>query len=108
MAASADPSSSGTRASTVATAPDTAVRGTASSTAAHRAPTSRSVPASATRSSSSVRIFDAFARMRAAFSNCGSIAGRSRSDARRAGLISRFAISTANRSSASSTACASN
>lgn len=36
------------------------------------------------------------------------IANRSRSDALRAGLISRFAISTANRSSASSTACASN
>lgn len=45
--------------------------------------------------------------MRAAFSNCGSIARRSRSEARRAGLIGRFAISTANRSSASSTACAS-
>jgi hypothetical protein len=54
-----------------------------------------------------VRIFDAFAKIRAAFSSCGSIARRSRSDARRAGLISRFAVNTANKSSASSTACAS-
>ncbi|WP_158717977.1 hypothetical protein [Streptomyces sp. NRRL F-2664] len=54
-----------------------------------------------------MRIFDTFARIRAAFSSCGSIAMRSRSDARRAELTSRFAISTANRSSASSTACAS-
>ncbi|MEU9859035.1 hypothetical protein [Streptomyces sp. NPDC047974] len=53
---------------------------------------------------SSVRIFDAFARMDAAFSGCGSIARRSRSGARRAGLISLFAISTANGSGASSTA----
>jgi hypothetical protein len=45
--------------------------------------------------------------VRDAFSRCGDITSRSRSEARRAGLISRVAISSVNRSSASSIAAAS-
>ncbi len=91
FAASTNPFS-GTRTPTAVTAEETTVRGTVSSTTAHSAATSRATSSLTIQSSCTVTIFDA---------------STDRSDTRWAGLSSRLAISAADRSSATSTACAS-
>ncbi|XVQ15498.1 hypothetical protein ACQP1W_24100 [Spirillospora sp. CA-255316] len=107
MAVSAESSSCGTKATTVAAALITAARGATSSTTAHSAATSTSASSSSTSSSSSNSAFAARASVRDAFSNCGSVDSRSLSVARLAVLISLVAMSTWNRSRASSIAFAS-
>jgi hypothetical protein len=107
IATSAEFSSSGTSETTSAAAVITVSRGATSSTAAHNAAASRSAPCVSTSSSSSNNTFAARASVRDAFSNCGSVDRRSFSVARLAVLISLVAISTWNRSRASSMAFAS-
>lgn len=89
-----------------AAASSTRSRGATRSNTAHAAATSTTSPsAPASRSSSA---FAAPASVTDAFSSFGIAASRFRCAARRAGLISRVAISTSNKSSASSTAAISN
>ncbi|WTZ40564.1 hypothetical protein OG241_17930 [Streptomyces sp. NBC_01390] len=107
IAMAAESSPSGTSETTSAAALITAARGATSSTARHSAAASRSAPWLSTSSSSSNSTFAARARVRDAFSNWGSVESRSLSVALFAVLISLVAISTENRSSASSIALAS-
>ncbi|GGV55521.1 hypothetical protein GCM10010245_88050 [Streptomyces spectabilis] len=82
-------------------------RGATSSRARHSAATSTVPPFSSMCSSSSMSTFGTRAVIRDAFSSCGSVDSRSLSVRRFAVLINRVAISTVNRSSASSIALAS-
>lgn len=109
IAASAAPSDSGTSSSTTSSAARTCslLAPAISATAAHIAATSRSAPSLSTRSSRSTSTRPALATSLEARSSRGSIRSRSSADLRRAGLINRVAISSANRSSASSIASAS-
>jgi hypothetical protein len=106
-AISADPSSFGTSLSTVAMAATIASRGATSSSIVHTSAGSSASPATSASPSSRISSRDARVTVREARSRVGRLDSRSFSDARRAGEISRVAISSANRSSASSIACAS-
>lgn len=102
--AASSAASSGTSSSITATALSTSSRGATCSTAVHAAVTSSQAPPSSMAFTSA---FAALASVADARSSRGIVASRSAADARRATLISLVAISTSNRSRASSTAAAS-